>query len=145
MYVPGVIVDEAQESRSCCFPSPAGNAAVSVVRFHVRLVPGGAFTTWLHTQAKVGQRLQGHGPYGDFWLRQGNAPILAIAGGSGMAPLKALLEQACADGEARDINYFFGARRQEDLYCVAEMKALEAAWRGELAFIPVLAGGPADS
>jgi len=45
----------------------------------VRLVPGGAFTTWLHAQAKVGQRLQGHGPYGDFWLRPGKAPILAIA------------------------------------------------------------------
>jgi len=145
IYVPGVIVDEAHESRSYSFASPPGNTPVSVVRFHVRLVPGGAFTTWLHAQAKVGQRLQGHGPYGDFWLRPGNAPILAIAGGSGMAPLKALLEQACADGEARDVKYFFGARRQEDLYCVEEMRALEAAWLGNLEFIPVLSGEPEDS
>jgi NAD(P)H-flavin reductase/ferredoxin len=129
IYVPGLIVDEAHESRSYSFASPPGNTPISVVRFHVRLVPGGAFTTWLHAQAKVGQRLQGHGPYGDFWLRPGNAPILAIAGGSGMAPLKAVLAQACAEGEARDVKYFFGARRQEDLYCVEDMKALEAAWR----------------
>jgi NAD(P)H-flavin reductase/ferredoxin len=145
IYVPGVIVDEAHESRSYSFASPPGQAPVSVVRFHVRLVPGGAFTTWLHAQARVGQRLQGHGPYGDFWLRPGKAPILAIAGGSGMAPLKSLLEQALTDGEARDVKYFFGARRQEDLYCVAEMKALEKAWRGRFEFIPVLSGEPEDS
>jgi NAD(P)H-flavin reductase/ferredoxin len=145
IYVPGVIHDEAHESRSYSFASPPGHAPVSVVRFHVRLVPGGAFTTWLHNEAKVGQRLKGHGPYGDFWLRPGQAPILAIAGGSGMAPLKALLEQAFSDGVARDVKYFFGARRREDLYCVEEMKALEAAWPGNFEFIPVLSGEPEDS
>ena len=145
IYVPGVIVDEVHESRSYSFASPPGHAPVSVVRFHVRRVPGGAFTTWLHTKAEVGQRLEGHGPYGDFWLRPGNAPILAIAGGSGMAPLKAVLEQAHADGVAREIKYFFGARREEDLYCLQEMKALEAAWLGKFEFIPVLSGEPEDS
>lgn len=145
IYVPGVILDEVHESRSYSFASPPGHAPVSVVRFQVRLVPGGAFTTWLHTEAKVGQRLEGHGPYGDFWLRPGKAPILAIAGGSGMAPLKALLEQACGDGVARDIKYFFGAWRQEDFYCVEEMKALEAAWLSKFEFIPVLSGEPEDS
>ena len=145
IYVPGVIVDEVHESRSYSFASPPGLAPVSVVRFHVRLVPGGAFTTWLHNEARVGQRLEGHGPYGDFWLRSGKAPILAIAGGSGMAPLKALLEQACAEEVARDVKYFFGARRQEDLYCLEEMKTLAAAWPGKFEFIPVLSGEPEES
>src|SRR5258708_34509555 len=135
IYVPGVIVDEERDRRSYSFASAPGSAPVTVVRFHVRLVPGGAFTTWLHNEAKVGQRLAGHGPYGDFWLRSGKAPILAIAGGSGMAPLKALLEQACTDGVTRDVKYFFGARRQEDLYCVAEMKALQKARRRRLSFV----------
>ncbi|HEV3191548.1 MAG TPA: 2Fe-2S iron-sulfur cluster binding domain-containing protein [Polyangiaceae bacterium] len=145
IYVPGVIVDEVRDSRSYSFAAAPGSAPVSVVRFHVRLVPGGAFTTWLHNEAKVGQRLAGHGPYGDFWLRPGKAPILAIAGGSGMAPLKALLEQACSDGVTRDVKYFFGARRQEDLYCLQEMGALEAAWKGKFEFVPVLSGEPEDS
>ena len=145
IYVPGVIIDDVHQSRSYSFASAPGSGPVSVVRFHVRLVPGGVFTTWLHKEAKVGQRLEGHGPYGDFWLRFSNAPILAIAGGSGMAPLKALLEQACVDGVSRDVKYFFGARRQEDLYCLEEMKALEIAWKGEFEFIPVLSGEPEDS
>jgi NAD(P)H-flavin reductase/ferredoxin len=145
IYVPGVIMDQERESRSYSFASAPGKEPVSVVRFHIRLVPGGVFTTWVHTQAKVGQRLEGHGPYGDFWLRPGTAPILAIAGGSGMAPLKALLEQAAADGVARDVKYFFGARRQEDLYCLDEIKAVEAKWKGSFEFIPVLSGEPEDS
>ncbi len=140
IYVPGVVVDEARESRSYSFAAAPGSSLVSVVRFHVRLVPGGVFTTWVHNQAKVGQRLEGHGPYGDFWLRPGTAPILGIAGGSGMAPLKALLEQASADGVTRDVKYFFGARRQEDLYCLDEMKVLEKGWKGKFEFIPVLSG-----
>ena len=44
--------------------------------------------------------------------------------------------QACADGEARDVKYFFGTRRQEDLYCLREMRALKAAWPGKFEFIP---------
>ena len=145
IFIPGVVVDQPSETRSYSFASAPGNEPVSVVRFHIRLVPGGAFTTWVHTQAKVGQRLEGHGPYGDFWLRKGTAPILAVAGGSGMAPLKAVLEQAAADKVARDVMYFFGARRQEDLYCLAEMEALKRAWNGKFEFIPVLSGEPDDS
>jgi NAD(P)H-flavin reductase/ferredoxin len=145
IYVPGVVVDQERESRSYSFASAPGKDPVSVVRFHVRLVPGGTFTTWLHTQAKVGQRLEGHGPYGDFWLRPAKAPILAIAGGSGMAPVKALLEQALADGVERDAIYFFGARRREDLYCLEEMERLKAGWRGRFTFVPVLSGEPDDS
>ena len=140
IFVPGVVVDQPHESRSYSFASAPGSGAVSTVRFHVRHVPGGAFTTWLHSEARVGQRLEGHGPYGDFWLRPATAPILAVAGGSGMAPLKAVLEQALADGVARDVAYFFGARRREDLYCLDDMERMRRAWRGKFEFIPVLSG-----
>jgi toluene methyl-monooxygenase electron transfer component len=145
IFVPGVVVDQVRETRSYSFASAPGKEPVSVVRFHVRHVPGGAFTTWLHSEARVGQRLEGHGPYGDFWLRPAAAPILAIAGGSGMAPLKALLEQALADGVSRDVVYFFGARRREDLYCLEEMDRLRASWPAGFTFIPVLSGEPEGS
>jgi NAD(P)H-flavin reductase/ferredoxin len=145
IYVPGVVVDQGRETRSYSFASAPGKEPVSVVRFHIRLVPGGTFTTWVHTQAQVGQRLEGHGPYGDFWLRPAKAPILAIAGGSGMAPLRALLDQALADGVEREAIYFFGARRREDLYCLEEMERLKKSWRGKFEFVPVLSGEPEDS
>ncbi len=145
IYVPGVITDEIRETRSYSFASAPGKAPVSVVRFHVRLVPGGKFTAWLHSEARVGQRLEGHGPYGDFWLRPAAAPILAIAGGSGMAPVKAVLEQALLDGVERDVVYYFGARRQEDLYCLEDVERMRRSWRGKFEFVPVLSGEPDDS
>jgi len=145
IYIPGVVIDQPSETRSYSFASAPGTEPTSVVRFHVRHVPGGAFTSWLHSGERVGQRLEGHGPYGDFWLRPAKAPILAVAGGSGMAPIKAVLEQALADGVERDVYYFFGARRQEDLYCVADIERLQKAWRGKFEFVPVLSGEPDDS
>jgi NAD(P)H-flavin reductase/ferredoxin len=140
IFVPGVVTDQPRHTRSYSFASAPGKDPVSTVRFHVRHVPGGAFTSWLHGEARVGHRLEGHGPYGDFWLRPAKAPILAIAGGSGMAPIKAVLEQALADGIERDVAYFFGARRQEDLYCLDDVLRLQKGWRGRFEFIPVLSG-----
>ena len=43
-------------------------------------------------------------------------PILFIAGGTGFAPIKAMIEQLLADGESRPFELFWGARSQSDLY-----------------------------
>jgi len=85
------------------------------------------------------------GPFGDFRLRSGAAPMVCVAGGSGMAPIKALLEQAVADGAQRDCTYLFGARTQNDLYCQDDMAQIASQWKGTFRFIPVLSNEPEDS
>jgi NAD(P)H-flavin reductase/ferredoxin len=145
IFVPGVIEDETRETRSYSFASAPGSEPVKRVSFYVRRVPGGSFTRWLFDEAKPGQRLEGHGPYGDFWLRPADAPILCIAGGSGLAPIKALLEQAAHEGVTRDARLFFGARRREDLYAAAELDELAQRWCGRFEFVPVLSGESDDS
>lgn len=146
IYVPGVIKDGARETRSYSFASaPGATGEVNSVSFFIRLVPGGAFTEWLFNEARVGTVLEGHGPYGDFWLRPGDAPLLCIAGGSGLAPILAVLEQAQAEGDTRGVSLFFGARTQQDLYALDRIKALEASWKGSFTFVPVLSAEPDDS
>jgi NAD(P)H-flavin reductase/ferredoxin len=145
IFVPGVVEDELRETRSYSFASAPGPEPSKRVAFYVRHVPGGEFTTWLFREAKPGQRLEGHGPYGDFWLRPATAPILCMAGGSGLAPIKAMLEQAAGEGVARDVQLYFGARRREDLYAGPELAELEKRWRGKFSFVPVLSGEPEDS
>lgn len=125
--------------------SPSRRNHARELSFHVRKVPNGAFTEWLHAQDRSGTRLNVSGPYGDFYLRAGSAPILAIAGGSGMAPLKALLEKARDDAAARDVVYLFGARTQADLYCLQEMQALTKNWLAHFQFVPVLNEEPEGS
>jgi NAD(P)H-flavin reductase/ferredoxin len=125
--------------------APSLRADKKSVVFHVRKVPNGAFTEWLHAADRSGTSLELSGPYGDFHLRQHQAPILAVAGGSGMAPLKALLEQAQQEDVNREVLYLFGARSQADLYCLEEMQALANAWPAGFRFEPVLNEEPEGS
>ena len=128
--------------------APKGQSLSELV-FHIRKVPGGKFTEWLFAQSRVGTRLSVNGPFGDFHLRgaQGHqpAPIVCVAGGSGMAPILALLDQAKWAGESRDAIYLFGARTEADLYAEQEVLDIQRGWRGSLTFKQVLSQVGADT
>ena len=117
-----------------CAPLDDGQKNLS---FHVRSVPGGSYTEWLFETDRKNEHFELHGPSGAFWLRSSDAPILAVAGGSGMAPLKSILDDALLKGINRPVTYLFGAREQRDLYCLEEMQALAVKWPNTFNFIPV--------
>lgn len=117
----------------------------SQVSFFVRQVPGGMFSTHVHKQVAVGERVTVNGPRGDFWLRPGLAPLLLIAGGSGLAPILSLLEDARERGVSRPVTLLFGARSQRDLYALDSIRALAADWPAAFDFVPVLSDEPEDS
>ena len=114
------------------------------MRFFIRQIPGGQLSSWAQGQV-VDTAVQLEGPFGDFYLREGEQPILCIAGGSGLAPIKALLEDALAFKNPRPVTFLFGARRQQDLYCLDEIRQLQQQWAGEFRFIPVLSDEPETS
>ncbi|MBL8420053.1 MAG: 2Fe-2S iron-sulfur cluster binding domain-containing protein [Dechloromonas sp.] len=130
-------------SRSYSFATPV--QPDSQVSFLVRKVPGGAFSTLVNEQAVVGQPVQVEGPLGDFWLRPADAPLLLVAGGSGLAPLLAILHQAVATGVTRPATLLFGARSESDLYALEEISDIARHWRGIFRFIPVLSAGAAEA
>lgn len=68
------------------------------VDFLVRQVDGGTFSGWLAQQARPGDTLQLQGPFGQFYLRPDTGPRLMLAGGTGVAPMLAMLERIAADG-----------------------------------------------
>lgn len=150
-YLPGQYAEFcidgfACEARSYSFASaPKKDGKVDWVKFFVRLVPGGKMTTWLHDSDRSGTPVTVKGPFGNFWLRESEAPVIMVCGGSGLAPIKALLEQIEAQGFDRDVTVIFGARAQNDLYCLDEMASLEANAGGRLKFMPVLSEEPEDS
>ncbi|WP_370263951.1 2Fe-2S iron-sulfur cluster-binding protein [Limnobacter sp.] len=142
-------LEELSLSRNYSFAmAPKGQEAKELV-FHVRKVPGGRFTEWLFAANRQETRLSVNGPFGDFYLRPAEgdkpAPIVCVAGGSGMAPILSLLEQAKWAGESRDVHYLFGARTQRDLYAEREMGRLQQGWRGSLNFTQVLSEEPQGS
>ncbi|MEW4981822.1 MAG: 2Fe-2S iron-sulfur cluster binding domain-containing protein [Cycloclasticus sp.] len=131
--------------RSYSFASAPNTDGQKTLSFHVRNVPGGDYTQWLFEKDRVGEAFELHGPSGAFWLRTADAAILAVAGGSGMAPLKSILDDALAKGINRPVTYLFGARAQRDLYCLDEMKTLEEKWPNIFKFVPVLSEEPEGS
>ncbi len=139
--VSGVI----EEPRSYSYAAAPNEEDPALVQFFVRLVPGGAFSGWLHAEDRKGQKVFLDGPYGSFWLRPSSAPMLCIAGGSGMAPLKAILELALKEEVQREVLYLFGARTQKDLYALDSMADLEQKWPSRFRFVPILSEEPVDS
>lgn len=130
-------------SRSYSFATPV--QPDSQVSFFVRRVPGGVFSSAINDDNVVGQSVTIDGPAGDFWLRPSDAPILLVAGGSGLAPVLALLKDAVAHGVSRPVALLFGAREERDLYALDEIQEIARQWRGPFEFIPVLSAAAADA
>jgi len=113
----------------------------SVVELHVRLIPGGRFTTHVFEQMKVGDEIRFEGPIGRFTLHESERPILMIAGATGFAPIKSILEDAFRSGVRRPIQLYWGVRQEGDLY----LQDLVKGWQAEHAnfrYTPVLSEAP---
>lgn len=115
--------------------------------FFIRRVPDGEVSTWLGAANRSGEPVEIAGPLGGFGLDDATAPMLCIAGGSGMSAILALIEAACAAPSRRDCCFYYGARTREDLYCINEIEAVRDAWpqAQHFEFVPVLSEEPADS
>ena len=131
--------------RSYSFAVNPADTSDERVRFFIRHVPGGEFTDWLFAADRQGTRIKLSGPYGMFYQRAGTGRMICVAGGSGLAPIHALIEAGVREGVERDCTVLFGARAQRDLYYLDQLNALGHRWSGEFELIPVLSDEPADS
>ncbi|OQA00762.1 MAG: Na(+)-translocating NADH-quinone reductase subunit F [Planctomycetes bacterium ADurb.Bin401] len=91
----------------------------------IRLVPNGICTTYCFKYLKIGDPVRLNGPYGLFRLTDTDAPIVFIAGGSGMAPIKCMLHHMKNTNNKRKATYYFGANKLKDLCCVDLMHQFE--------------------
>ena len=103
----------------------------------VKLLPGGLFSDYLEKRLAVGDALALRGPYGQCTLSEGDAPIVMVAGGSGMAPIAAMLRELAAEASTRQVTYFYGARARRDLFWQGEFEEIRAHLPGFL-FVPAL-------
>ncbi|NNU81759.1 2Fe-2S iron-sulfur cluster binding domain-containing protein [Halovulum dunhuangense] len=125
--------------------SMANPPGAEVLEFHVRRVPDGRTSTAIHDRLRVGDRLGITGPHGTAHLRTGHTgPILAVAGGSGLAPILSILESAVAQGMRQPIRVYVGGRDERDLYGLDQLAAL-AAQHGNMSVTPVLSAPSAPT
>ncbi len=110
----------------------------ALLQLHIRHVPGGVFTDQVFSTMKVRDILRFNGPHGSFYLREDSSrPMILVAGGTGFAPIKAIVEHAIAENCQRPMLIYWGARARADLY----QNALPEQWAAEHAnirYVPVL-------
>ncbi len=109
-----------------------------LLELHIRHVEGGDFTGYIFDQLREKDVLRIEGPHGNFFLREeSNRPKIFVAGGTGFAPVKAILEIAFAEQLSQPMSLYWGVRAEKDLY----LDALPKQWAEEhdnFQFLPVL-------
>jgi ferredoxin-NAD(P)+ reductase (naphthalene dioxygenase ferredoxin-specific) len=121
--------------------SMANMPADPVLEFHVRHAPGGTTSAYVAGKLRLGDSVRVEGPFGTSYLREAHrGPIIAVAGGSGMAPIKSIVETALAKKLPQHIHLYFGVRTERDLYLEDHFADL-AVKHGNLHFTAVLSEG----
>ncbi len=108
------------------------------IELHIRHVPHGNFTDYIFDVLKEKDLLRVEMPFGGFYLRQdSDRPMIFMAGGTGFAPIKGIIEHAFAEGVDRPMHFYWGVRSKQDLY----LDSLPRQWTREHAnfhYVPVL-------
>ena len=114
---------------------PSGRNAFELI---IRYVPGGLCTGWVRKALAVGDRVKLTGPFGDFYLREDSErEIVAIGGGSGMAPMRSIIMHLAEQGMPRKTTLFFGARSLRDLFYIDVYRDIEKRF-ANFRYIPAL-------
>ncbi|KUK95129.1 MAG: Na+-transporting NADH:ubiquinone oxidoreductase, subunit NqrF [Thermotogales bacterium 46_20] len=114
-----------------------------IIQLLIRLVPNGVATTYVHKHLNKGEELAIMGPFGEFYLRDSSSDIVFVAGGSGLAPVKAIVHEMIKTGFERKTYFFFGARTTADLMYTDLFKRIESKY-DNFHYIPALSA-PDDS
>jgi len=108
------------------------------IELHIRNVDGGEFTDYLFSELKEKTLMRIEGPLGTFFIRDdSDRPIILMAGGTGFAPIKGMVEYALAQNSQRPMHLYWGARAQRDLYMV-DLPIQWAQTYEHIQFTPVL-------
>lgn len=132
-YIDILLKNGARRSFSLANPPQQDN----ILELHVRRVPGGMFSDHVFTQMKEKDLLRFRGPLGIFFLRESERPAILVAGGTGFAPIKSIVEDAIARGIARPLHVYWGVRARRDLY-FDELPPRWARDHAHIRYTPVL-------
>ncbi len=108
------------------------------IELHIRVIPGGVFSAYVANELQEKAILRLEAPFGNFFLREDSQkPIIFVAGGTGFAPVKGIIEHMLHNNIKRDIILYRGARVAEDLY-MHDLCEKWAEFTPHLTYIPVL-------
>lgn len=139
--------------------SPATRPGGSTLEFHISMVPGAGLSSALVHSAEPGDRVKIGPPFGDNLTPAPDTtrPMLLLAGGTGWAPLKAVVHELAARPDPPPTHLIWGVRDPQQLYdhqALAEFERAnpwftttitvsraEATWTGSQGHVPEVVMG----
>lgn len=132
-YIEFLLPDGKRRAFSLANPPHADD----LLELHIRYVPGGSFSEHVFHKMKEKDILRFEGPLGSFYLREDDPkPIIFLAGGTGFAPIKGVIEHALHIGLKQPMALYWGAKNRAGLY----LNALAESWAATqgIRYVPVL-------
>lgn len=143
-YLPGQYIDLLLDDGRRRSFSVANRPNGETLELHIRVTPEGRFANWAANDMPERAILRLEGPLGAFYLREDSSrPIVMVAGGTGIAPIHAMLDELLARGTQRTVHLLWGVRSERDLYLDARLREWAAAHPG-FRYTPVLSEPDAD-
>jgi CDP-4-dehydro-6-deoxyglucose reductase len=96
--------------------SMANAPSDDLIELHVRLIEGGTFTNYVFNEMKEKSIHRIEVPIGNFYLRESDRPMIFVAGGTGFAPIKSIINDCHRAGVERKIYLYRGFKTHKDLY-----------------------------
>ncbi|MFI3154998.1 MAG: FAD-binding oxidoreductase [Methylococcaceae bacterium] len=118
----------------------------NILEFHIRRLPNGQFSSWVHDELELGAKLILSEAQGSCHYLPGRAeqPLMLVGTGSGLAPLYGILADALAQDHSGPIHLFHGSRDLNGLYFVDEMRELAAEF-DNFHYTPCVSGDDIES
>jgi CDP-4-dehydro-6-deoxyglucose reductase len=137
-YLPGQYLDLVYKGvrRSYSIANAQVNAAG--IELHIRLIPGGEFSELLVNGCDVGQLMRIEGPKGVFFIRKADNPVIFLAGGTGFAPIKAMVEELLENNTERTIHIYWGMVNSKSFY--TDVAKSWAEKYSHVHYVPVVSG-----
>jgi anthranilate 1,2-dioxygenase reductase subunit len=125
-FLPGqyvhLSVPGTEETRSYSFANPPHETGCFV--FYIKLLEDGVMSRYLRDQAKIGDEITMTGPFGHFYLRRPENPVLMVAGGTGLAPMLSMLDHMVEAGwTGRQVHLLCGANEADELFSLDRLNA----------------------
>ena len=144
-YLPGQYLDFLLEDGSRRSFSIANAPNGETLELQLRVTSDGRFANWAAQQMPDRAILRVEAPLGAFYLREDSPrPILTMAGGTGLAPLHAMLERLLPQTSMCPVSLYWGVRSRRDLYLHDRLAAWAAEHGGKFRYVPVLSEPDAD-
>lgn len=115
-YLPGQYIDLMYNGITRSYSIASASAENNMLELHIRKVENGTFSHFVFNEFKPNQLLRMQGPVGTFFVRTNEKPLIFLAGGTGFAPVKAMVESLIKQDDRRTIHIYWGARTRNDIY-----------------------------